>query len=133
MNGKPIIHVIDDDDAVRDSIGMSLQAEGFVVRLYPSGVAFLHEVASLHEADLANTVCLVIDMHLPGLSGAAILGLLRSWGIPVRVVAMTNISDVESCCTAVDGNALLLGAAVLEKPFSGTDLVRSIEIASRRG
>ena len=43
LNESPMIDVIDGDDAIRDSIAMLLQVEGFVVHLYPSGVAFLRE------------------------------------------------------------------------------------------
>jgi two-component system, LuxR family, response regulator FixJ len=127
MNEKPVIHVIDGDGAVRDSIAMLLQVEGFVVHLYPSGVAFLR------QADLAEPSCLVISMHLPGLSGATILGLFRSWGIPVHIVAMINIANVDPCSVAMNGDSLLLGSVVLKKPFSGLDLLRSIEIVTRGG
>jgi two-component system response regulator FixJ len=126
MNEKPIIHVIDGDDAVRDSIGMLLRIEGFVVHLYPSGVAFLL------EADLAEDSCLVIDMHPPGLSGAAIPGLLRSWGIPARVVAITHIANINPSCIAIARDPRLSGPVVLEKPFSGPDLLRSVKIATRQ-
>ena len=127
MNKQPLIHVIEGDDAVRDSIAMLLQVDDFVVHLYPSGVAFLR------QADLAETSCLVIDMHLPGLSGAAVLGLLRSWRIPIRIVAMINIADVDPCCVAMDRDPLLLDSVLLKKPFSGLDLLRSIDIVTRRG
>lgn len=126
MNEKSVIHVVDGDDAVRDSIATLLQVEGFVVHIHPSGVSFLR------QADLAEPSCLIIDMQLPGLSGATILGLLRSWGVPVSVVAMTNIAAVDQCCAAMDEDSRL-GSVVLEKPFSGLDLLRSVEIVFRSG
>jgi len=127
MNEKPLVHVIDGDNAVRDSIAMLLQLEGFAVHLYPSGAAFFR------EADLAAASCLVIDMRLPGLTGSAILELLHSWGIPVRVVAMTNIADRNPCSVEVSRDALPMGSVALEKPFSGQDLLHSIKLVTCPG
>jgi CheY-like chemotaxis protein len=68
---KPVILVIDDDPAVRNSLKFALEIEGFSVRLYPTGAALLDEQA------MPESGCLVTDYHLPGMNGLDLLTQLR--------------------------------------------------------
>jgi FixJ family two-component response regulator len=120
MDQRPTVHVIDDDDAVRDSMGLMLEVEGFVVRTYASAVAFLR------EAHLAGNPCLIVDMHMPGISGVALLDQLRRNGINVPAIVMTGMAN-KRIRRAVEQ----VKSIILEKPCSLAELIHSIEAAVR--
>jgi FixJ family two-component response regulator len=120
MDQRPTVHVIDDDDAVRDSMRLMLEVEGFVVRTYASAVAFLR------EAHLAGNPCLIVDMHMPGISGVALLDQLRRNGINVPAIVMTGMAN-KRIRRAVEQ----VKSIILEKPFSLAELIHSIEAAVR--
>lgn len=117
MNPKPTVHVIDDDEAVRDSLGMLLEVEGFVAQTWASCVAFLR------GAQLDGNCCLLVDNHMPGMSGVALLEQLRQDGVIVPALVMTGLASA-GIRHAVDR----LGARLLEKPFQIGEVVRLIEI-----
>jgi FixJ family two-component response regulator len=121
MDQRPAIHIVDDDGPVRDSMGLMLEIEGFVVRTYPSAVAFLR------EADLAGNWCLIVDMHMPGMSGVALLDQLRRNGINVPAIVVTGMVN-----ESIRRVAEQVGAVVLEKPYRLREVVHSIETAVGR-
>ena len=121
MSEKPTIHVIDDDDAVRDSLGLLLNVEGFNVLVYTSCAAFLH------KAVLDGNCCLLVDIHMPGVDGLALLDQLRRDGINTPTILMTGRIDGR-----IRRAAEHAGAVLLEKPFRMGDVVASIEAAVGR-
>jgi two-component system response regulator FixJ len=112
---------VDDDDAVRDSIRMLLECEGFTVRTYASGAAFLR------EARPDRNSCVVIDVAMPGMSGLELLDQLRWYGITIPAIVMTGALDAR-IRSAVDRARAIL----LEKPFQVGELVGCIERALSR-
>lgn len=118
MAQRPTAYVVDDDDAVRDSIRMLLECEGFTVCTYASGAAFLR------EARLDGNSCLVVDAHMPGMSGLELLDQLRRDGITTPAMVMTGALDAR-IRSAVDR----VGALLLEKPFRAGELAGCIERA----
>jgi two-component system, LuxR family, response regulator FixJ len=120
MDQRPTVHVVDDDDAVCDSMGLMLEIEGFVVRTYASAVA------SLREAHLAGNHCLIVDMHMPGISGVALLDQLRRNGINVPAIVMTSMANKRIRRAVEQVNSI-----ILEKPYSLEELIHSIEVAVR--
>ena len=74
--------IVDDDEAVRDSLSLLLESGGFVTRSFPSADAFL-------RAGAQDMACLILDLHMPGTSGLELLRLLRKrgWSLPVFVVS----------------------------------------------
>jgi two-component system, LuxR family, response regulator FixJ len=121
MDHRPKIYVVDDDDAVRDSMGLLLETEGFVVRTYASGPAFLR------EARLAGNCCLIIDMHMPRMSGLALLDQLRRDGVNVPAIVMTGMVN-----GAIRHAVEQVSAVLLEKPFHVGEVIHSIETAMGR-
>jgi two-component system, LuxR family, response regulator FixJ len=117
-----VVHVIDDDDAVRDSLTFLLRTVGIEVRSYPSAGAFLDAVAG------AQLKCVITDVRMPGMSGIDLLRRLRELKIDVPVIVITGHGDVP---LAVE--AMKIGAAdFLEKPFDDDTLLASVRSALER-
>jgi len=113
----PTIHIVDDDDAVRESLQALLESYGFVVNAYSAGAAFLAHC----PPDLPG--CLVLDMQLPNLGGLEILGRIRADARnDMPVLVLTGHGD-----KAMKERALAAGAAnYLEKPIDCDVLVATI-------
>ena len=110
------VHIIDDDDAVRDSLAAMLEVRGVAVVTYASAQAFL-------EA-LANGVsgCVVTDVQMPGMNGLELLAVLRAGGHALPVVVFTARGG-----RALAAEAMAQGAvAVLGKPFEPDELIATL-------
>jgi two-component system, LuxR family, response regulator FixJ len=114
---RPTIHVIDDDNAVRDSICLMLESCGFSARPYPSGPAFLRDIPPDRNG------CLLVDVNMPGMSGLELLERLRAQGITMAAIVMTGGGITPRILGAADR----VGGILLQKPFSPGDLVARIE------
>jgi two-component system response regulator FixJ len=116
------VYVIDDDDAMRDSLDFLLGAADFQVALFESALNFLD---ALPTVDFG---CVVSDVRMPGIDGIELLKRLKAGGSLFPVVIMTGHGDVP---LAVE--AMKLGAVdFLEKPFEDDRLIGMIEAALRR-
>ncbi len=116
---KAIVHVIDDDDAVRESLAFLLGTAGIDVQTYESAVAFL-KVAP--EVKLG---CVITDVRMPELSGVDLLRRLQELKLGVPVIVITGHGDVP---LAVE--AMKIGAVdFLEKPFDDEVLLASVRSA----
>ena len=115
----PLVYVVDDDDAVRDSLGLLLRSIGLECELYPSALDFLeHYDAERHS-------CLVADIRMPGLSGLELQQRLNEQRAEVPVIFITGHGDVPMAV-----NAMKAGAAdFLQKPFRDQDLIARIQKA----
>jgi two-component system response regulator FixJ len=113
------VYVIDDDDVVRDSLTALLEAHNFTTVAFESGQKFLtHRVA-----DGAN--CLILDVHMPEMTGVEVLQELRERGIKIPVILITGRRD-----PGVQAQAQALGAsALLDKPLVHRTLFAAIEKA----
>jgi FixJ family two-component response regulator len=112
----PLVIVVDDDVAVRNSLKFSLEIEGFVVRVY-AGASDL-----LREAELpGGGSCLLVDQNMPGMSGLDLVAQLRARAVAAPVILMTS-----SPTRALSERASKAGVPVVEKPFLGTSLVDRI-------
>lgn len=114
-----VVIVVDDDDAVRNSLKFALEIEGFAVRLYRGG-------AELLRAEIADCACLVIDQNMPGLSGLETVRKLRDRKVAVPAILITGRPSA-----VLRASALRVGAAIVEKPLLGDDLAQSIRGATR--
>jgi two-component system, LuxR family, response regulator FixJ len=116
---KPVVHVIDDDEASRQSLAFLLQAADFDVLTYASATVFL---------DLASKLgwsCVITDVRMPGMSGIELLRRLKELDVNVPVIVITGHGDVP---LAVE--AMKVGAAdFLEKPFDDDVLLSSVRMA----
>src|SRR4249919_825395 len=122
MPFESTVHVIDDDEALRDSLTFILRTARLDVLSYPSATAFLE---ALPEANLS---CVITDVRMPGMSGIDLLRRLRERKISVPVIVITGHGDIP---LAVE--AMRIGAIdFLEKPFADEMLIASVKAALRQ-
>lgn len=111
-----LVHVIDDDEAVRDSLGFLLEAAGFQVAIYGSGRAFLEAWAPELDG------CVVTDVRMPGMTGLELAAQLNAMGSTLPVVVITGHGDVP---LAVE--AMKVGAHdFIEKPFDEEAILSAV-------
>ena len=122
MPDKPVVHVIDDDEALRESLSFLLGTAHFEVRVYDSAVRFLEGLGQ------AEPGCIITDVRMPGLSGLDLLRQLAALGATFAVIVITGHGDVP---LAVE--AMKLGAVdFLEKPFDDNALITAVRTALNR-
>ena len=107
MTPGPVVHVIDDDEAVRESLGFLLGTAGFSVSSWPSAEAFLA------TAELEDDACVVTDVRMPGMSGVELVNHLRASRSRAGVVVITGHADIPLAVQALKAGA----DDFLEKPF----------------
>jgi len=113
------VHIIDDDQALRESLAFLLRTHQLEVRSFDSAKTFLD---ALPDASLG---CVITDIRMPGMSGGDLLGRLKELKIGVPVIVITGHGDVS---LAVE--AMKIGAAdFFEKPFNDDQLVASVRAA----
>jgi FixJ family two-component response regulator len=117
---RKIIAVVDDDSGTLDAIGLLLDAQGFEVRAFDSAEAFL-------ERDAVGQIdCLLLDIHLCGLSGIELRQRLEVSGSSLPVIFMTGLDDA-----ATREQALRAGCiAYLQKPVHARQLMDAIHKAT---
>ncbi|WP_421725092.1 response regulator FixJ [Bauldia sp.] len=121
MTTDPIVHIVDDDENVRDSLSFLLETAGQTVLAFDSAAALLH------KASAGMTGCVVTDVRMPEMTGTELLAGLKQAGIDVPVIVITGHGDVP---LAVE--AMKLGAFdFIEKPFDDATIVAAIEAALR--
>jgi FixJ family two-component response regulator len=112
------IYIVDDDEAVRDSLRALFEAYGFTVHDFASGTEFLRQYAPSMQG------CVLLDVDLPGMDGIQVLKVMAKAGDHLPVIVMTAKSDGQTNADAIGAGA----AAFLQKPFAGghvMDLVRA--------
>ena len=116
MSAKDLVQIIDDDDALRDSLTFLLSSAGIEAKSYDSAATFLN------NPQRAISGCIITDVRMPGMSGIDLLRKLKSDGVSVPVIVMTGHGDVP---LAVE--AMKLGAFdFIEKPFDDDALLASV-------
>jgi len=114
-----LVHVIDDDEALRESLAFLLRAAQIDVRVYPSATAFLDTLPE------ANSGCVITDVRMPGMGGIDLLRRLKEMHVGLPVIVITGHGDVP---LAVE--AMKIGAVdFLEKPFDDDVLLASVRSA----
>ena len=122
MSSNPVVHVIDDDEAARDSLAFVLRSAQLEVQTYESALTFLAAVKSL------ATGCVITDVRMPEMSGIDLLRRLREGGSDVPVIVITGHGDVP---LAVE--AMKFGAAdFFEKPYDDETLLAAVRSALDR-
>jgi two-component system response regulator FixJ len=119
MAEAPLVHVVDDDESVRDSLSVLLEAAGFSVRSYDSGAAFL-QAASQRTAG-----CVLTDVQMPELNGLELQRRMSELGIRLPVIVMTGHGDVPIAVEAMKAGA----TDFLEKPFDDSQLLAAVNSA----
>ena len=113
---QAVIHLIDDDEALRESVAFLLRAADFEVKGFSSAQAFL---ASLPDASLS---CVITDVRMPDMSGIELIRRLKDLKVDIPVIVITGHGDV-----ALAVEAMKLGATdFFEKPFNDDLLLASV-------
>ena len=120
---KPIVYVIDDDAAVRDSFHVLFGSHGIEVRCYASSEAFLAAAPPLENS------CLLVDVDMPELDGIDLLGRLLRDGFMTPTFLMTGGGIMGSLLSTVDRSDV----ALLEKPMVAGELVAEVRKALDAG
>jgi two-component system response regulator FixJ len=115
MSDSHVVAVIDDDLAVLESLKFLLELSGFKVAAYSSASAFLDDRGT-------DPVCLIVDQHMPAMTGLELVGRLRADGPSVPVLLITGSPSPNILARA----AQLGVAAVMEKPTGEGDILRFV-------
>lgn len=117
-----LVHLVDDDEAIRRSVGFMLKTSGFHVRAYESGVELLKSAPNLEAG------CILLDIRMPGMDGIEVQEALKAKGVTLPVIIMTGHGDVTLAVQAMKAGAL----DFIEKPFEKAVLLGSIDQAMER-
>jgi FixJ family two-component response regulator len=117
----PLIHIVDDDDAVRESLALLIGTVGLRVAQWKNPQAFLDGF----DRDAVGAI--VLDVRMPGLSGQTVLDLLRSQGADQPVIMLTGHGTIEMCRRAFKAGAI----EFLEKPVDDERLLEAVHNAVR--
>ncbi|RUV74810.1 MAG: response regulator transcription factor FixJ [Mesorhizobium sp.] len=118
--GDYIVHIVDDEEAVRNSLAFLLTKSGFSVRVHDSATAFLSAAPSIRNG------CLVTDLRMPDMSGVELLKRIRELPVRIPSIVITGHGDVPMAVEAMRAGAL----DFIEKPFEKTVLIESIKNAA---
>jgi two-component system, LuxR family, response regulator FixJ len=119
MRSDAVVHVIDDDEAMRDSLAFLLRAARVEVQTYESASVFLESLPKIKPG------CIVTDVRMPGTSGIDLLKRLRQLNVVMPVIVITGHGDVPLAVEAMKSGA----ADFLEKPFDDDVLLAAIRAA----
>lgn len=122
MADRRLIHIIDDEDAIRRSASFMLKTSGFAVETWESGVAFLKEVRH------AGAGVILLDVRMPEMDGLEVQQALNERGVVMPVIVLTGHGDISIAVRAMKAGAV----DFLEKPFEKAVLLNAIEAASAR-
>jgi two-component system response regulator FixJ len=112
-----LIHLVDDDEAIRRSAGFMLKTSGFHVRTYESGVELLKAAPDLEPG------CVLLDIRMPGMDGLEVQQALKAKGVALPVIIMTGHGDVSLAVQAMKAGAV----DFIEKPFEKAVLLAAID------
>lgn len=119
MTAEPTVFVVDDDEAVRDSLDMLLAASGFTVETFASPKAFLASGAPRRPG------CLIVDIRMPEMSGLEVQEHLNGAGHALPVVVITGHGDVPLAVRAMKAGAV----DFVEKPFEEETILSAVRNA----
>ena len=123
MTAERVVHIVDDDDGVRQSLAFLLSSAGLPVRLYDLATAFLAALASIQGG------CLITDMRMPDMTGLELLRELRARAIGLPAIVITGHGDVPLAVEAMKAGAI----DFIEKPFEEQAILDAVRAALERG
>ncbi|MBB4952294.1 two-component system response regulator DctR [Agrobacterium vitis] len=112
------IHIIDDEDSIRDSLSFLFASRGLATQTWPSGEAFL-DAQSGNAQPVNDCLCVILDVRMTGLSGLDVFERLRALHWEAPVIFLTGHADVPLAVQALKAGAF----DFLEKPFNDNHLV----------
>ena len=122
LDELPLVHIVDDDDSLRQGLASLLRSVGLNARTYSSTQEFL-------QSDCLETPgCIVLDIRLPGMSGLDFQEQLAGLGVRLPVILMTGHGDIPMSVRAMKAGAV----DFLPKPFRDQDMIDSVTVAINR-
>lgn len=116
---EPALYLVDDDEAIRDSLAMRLAAEGWTAQAFASAIEFLDRL------DPARLGCVIADIRMPSIDGLELMARLRGLGLDWPVIVISGHADVPLAVRAMRAGAIDL----IEKPLDDAALIAAV----RRG
>ncbi len=120
--GSFVVHIVDDDEAVRQSLAFLLSAAGIPVRVYDSATSFLQALPSVQDG------CLITDVRMPDLTGIELLQRLREKSVSLPVIVITGHGDIPLAVEAMKSGAI----DFIEKPFAEDAILKAVHAAEAR-
>lgn len=117
-----VVHIVDDEEAVRNSLAFLLSGAGFAVRVHESATAFLAVAPQIKNG------CLITDLRMPDMDGVELLRRLRDTDALLPAIVITGHGDVQMAVEAMKCGAI----DFIEKPFSDEVIIESISRAASR-
>lgn len=122
MTDTRVIHLVDDDEAIRHSASFMLRHAGFRVKTYVDGVTFLEQV------EAAEKGCILLDVQMPKMDGLEVQEALNQRGVAMPVIVLTGHGDVGVAVRAMKAGAV----DFVEKPYAKQTLVDALTRAFER-
>lgn len=122
MASEGVVHVVDDDEAMRHSLLFLLECAGLEAKAYESALVFLDALPSLARG------CIVTDVRMPGMSGLELVAKLKEAGLGDPVIVITGHGDVPLAVEAMKAGV----SDFLEKPFDDQQLLSAVRTALDR-
>jgi len=122
MPASQFIYVVDDDEAVRDSLSVLLEARGYTVRSFAGAPQFLAAAPSLREG------CLIADIRMPDMDGLELQRHLVERAFPFPLIVITGHGDIPLAVRALKAGAV----DFIEKPFASDTILNSTAAALDR-
>jgi len=122
MSAADVVFIVDDDEAVRDSLEALLAAKGHEVEAYGSGDAFL----AAYRPEFRG--CALVDLRMPGIDGLGLIERLKARGAKLPIVVVTGHGDVPLAVRAMKAGAI----DFIEKPYSNQTILDAVRQALAR-
>lgn len=117
-----VVHIVDDDEAVRQSLAFLLSTAGIPIRVYESATAFLRALPSVQDG------CLITDVRMPDMTGIELLQRLQQKSVPLPVIVITGHGDIPLAVEAMKSGAI----DFIEKPFAEDSILKAVRAAEAR-
>src|SRR6516164_2909888 len=114
--GNPCVYIVDDDQAVRDSLSFLLESKGYLVKIFGSAVDFLAAASAL------SIGCLIVDIRMPEMDGLELQERLKARALGFPVILITGHADVPLAVRAMKAGAV----DFIEKPFASETILDSL-------
>lgn len=121
-NDVTVVHLVDDDEGVREGLTVLLAEAGFMVRTYKSGNDFLENLVSAHSG------VIVSDIRMPGIDGLELQQRLKAAKSELPMIFITGHGDIQMAVQAIKEGA----SDFIEKPFDDQILIDAVQTALKR-
>ena len=104
MSDRKLVHIVDDEEAIRRSASFMLKTSGYAVETWANGIAFLEEIRHVSEG------CILLDVRMPEMDGLEVQQALLERGVTMPVIVLTGHADVSIAVRAIPAGKQLASA-----------------------